>query len=348
MSHIVKMQFGSHVYGTNVPTSDLDYKGIFLPSGYNLVIQRAAKHGSSTTKEDPTKKNQAGDIDEERFSVQQYLKLLLDGQTAALDMLFTPASFYIGQVDPIWCNILQNRSKLIHSGTAAFVGYCRQQAAKYGVKGSRVQAMRRMLEVLAPLEDYKRLDDYEAGFASVVADYEAEMKAQGRENDKAPYLIQFTYCKSQKGEPEKHLEVCSKKVPMHATVKYTREIFTRIFNEWGERAKLAEKNEGIDWKATMHAVRVAGEAHELLMTGHITFPRPDAHVLLKIRKGELPYKEVELMIEEGLAAVERAKQASLLPAYPNHELADEIVYCAHKKAIMEQFNLDAHGIEALL
>ena len=29
---IVKMQFGSHVYGTDLPTSDLDYKAVYLPT----------------------------------------------------------------------------------------------------------------------------------------------------------------------------------------------------------------------------------------------------------------------------------------------------------------------------
>ena len=32
---------GSHLYGTSTPSSDRDYKGVHLPSGRELVLQRA-------------------------------------------------------------------------------------------------------------------------------------------------------------------------------------------------------------------------------------------------------------------------------------------------------------------
>lgn len=86
------------------------------------------------------------------------------------------------------------------------------------------------------------------------------------------------------------------------------------------RAKLAESNDGIDWKATMHAVRIAAEAKELLLTGAITFPRPEAERLIQIRTGQVPYKEVEELIEKGLADIKDAETHSTLSNKPNHSL----------------------------
>ncbi len=40
MKTLVRMQFGSHVYGTNVPTSDHDFKAIHLPEGRDILLQR--------------------------------------------------------------------------------------------------------------------------------------------------------------------------------------------------------------------------------------------------------------------------------------------------------------------
>jgi len=35
---IVKMAFGSHLYGTSTPESVLDYKGVFLPSKEQVLL----------------------------------------------------------------------------------------------------------------------------------------------------------------------------------------------------------------------------------------------------------------------------------------------------------------------
>lgn len=68
------------------------------------------------------------------------------------------------------------------------------------------------------------------------------------------------------------LEVCNRKVQEHATLKEAHAMFKRIFDEYGQRALLAEKNEGVDWKAMMHATRVCHEAKELLLDHRITYP----------------------------------------------------------------------------
>jgi hypothetical protein len=101
------------------------------------------------------------------------------------------------------------------------------------------------------------------------------------------------------------------------------QIFTEQYNKYGERAKLAQSNQGVDWKALMHAVRVCNEATELCKTGHIEFPRPEAAELLKIRKGELPYEQVAEMIENGLVELGEAKANSTLPDEPDYKWIED-------------------------
>lgn len=74
-----------------------------------------------------------------------------------------------------------------------------------------------------------------------------------------------------------------------------------------------KETRGVDWKALMHAVRICNQAEELLLTGNITFPRPESKELLRIRGGELPYKRVAEMIEHGLERVVEAESVSSLP-----------------------------------
>jgi hypothetical protein len=55
-------------------------------------------------------------------------------------------------------------------------------------------------------------------------------------------------------------------VPLTASIKTAREILQRLVTEYGQRALQAERNEGVDWKALSHAVRVGREALELFET----------------------------------------------------------------------------------
>jgi hypothetical protein len=136
---IVKMQFGSHVYGTNLPTSDLDFKGVYVPTADDILLQRVKASRAHSTKEDRHVRNSAEDVDFEIFSLQQFFNLLLAGQTVQVSMLFTPQRWIVEQTE-LWDLIRSQKDKWLHSGVAAFAGYCRQQANKYGIKGSRVSA----------------------------------------------------------------------------------------------------------------------------------------------------------------------------------------------------------------
>lgn len=121
------------------------------------------------------------------------------------------------------------------------------------------------------------------------------------------------------------LECCSRKVSFDATVKQGYEIFSRIYENYGARAQRAEQNEGIDWKALSHAVRVGREAVELLKTGEITFPLADAAHILAIKKGRLPYDTVADEIEGLLVDVEREAAVSSLRDEADWEFIDELV-----------------------
>lgn len=37
---VVRVEFGSHLYGTNTPASDHDYKSVFIPSAEDILLQR--------------------------------------------------------------------------------------------------------------------------------------------------------------------------------------------------------------------------------------------------------------------------------------------------------------------
>lgn len=332
MNEIVRMKFGSHVYGTNTPESDTDYKAVFIPNKRDILLQRCPKTSiQRNTKQNPNNKNTPEDVDLELFTLLGYMNLLKQGQTVALDMLFTPDK-YIEFAPYVWGDLIKNRHRLIHKNISPFVGYCHKQAAKYGVKGSRIAAVKEVLKFLKSLDQDKKLNDFHSELTKLAVEMRDDKFNGATKRGEFRALVDIAMIKNPRGTPEPHLEVCGRKVNYHCRVKYATEVYQKVLDQYGHRARLAEKNEGVDWKALMHAVRVCNEAVELLNTGHITFPRPEKGLLLAIRKGEVDYKKVASFIEEGLGLVKEASNRSTLPDTIDTEWAEGFVLMAYEKA----------------
>lgn len=318
MKTLVKMQFGSHLYGTATPASDMDIKAVHLPSADDILLQRAKPVFSTKTKLDMSAKNSADDVDFESYSLQKYLALVAEGQTVALDMLFAPAWAFQGDPDALWTEIAANRHRLLSRKYASFVGYCRQQANKYGIKGSRVAAARQALELLS--------EALSAGAQTKLGDFAVAVERLAESHEH----MEIADHKMVSGGTVRHWDVCGRKMPYTSSVKTAHEIMARLVAEYGKRALQAESNQGVDWKALSHAVRIGRQAIELLQTGNVIFPRPDAADLIFIKTGQREYTPVAEEIENLLTQIEAASATSLLPDAPDYEWIDGFISRAHR------------------
>lgn len=332
MKKLLFTTFGSHVYGTNTPKSDTDLKGIFVPNAKDILLCKAPHNIRQNTKIDKSAKNTSDDIDVEMFAVHNYLFQLMQGQTFALDMLFTPETFY-KEASEEWYYIKQHTKHFIHKNVKPFFGYARQQAAKYGVKGSRVSVVKAMLDVLRPLPPHSKLRAHETLLRATAMMVNSEFidRMNGRD------LVGFQVSTHEKDKGLVYLSVCDRLMPFTNKVIDAIKVLERLDENYGNRARMAASNEGIDWKALSHAVRVGQEAIELLKTGRITFPRQEAETLLKIKLGELPYAQVAEMIEQVFADLLVAEQESTLPEEPNREIADAIILNLYGHAVHHEW-----------
>jgi len=324
MKLIVEMRFGSHLYGTETPLSDLDYKGVYIPDARDILLQRVRDTISQSRPKALGEKNAAGDVDCEIYSLQRYLELLSEGQTVALDMLFVPEAVMVSEAGPEWREIQANSDRLVTRRAASFVRYCRQQANKYGIKGSRVAVARTALALLTSAEAVH-------GSTTKLGAIEPEVTYFVSTAEHASLLDMAM----PGGRLVRHLEVCGRKMPFTSSIKSAREVLQRLVDEYGERALQAERNEGVDWKALSHAVRVGREALELLATGRITFPLSCAAEVLAIKRGERPYAAVAEEIERLLEAVEVAATRSTLRDEPDQDFIDDLVARTYRASVLE-------------
>jgi hypothetical protein len=134
------------------------------------------------------------------------------------------------------------------------------------------------------------------------------------------------------------LRVCGRGVLGTFNIETCLGIYQVVLDSYGERTIRASINSTLDRKALYHAVRISREAEELLLTGHITFPRPEASLLLGIRRGEIPYEKISEIIEEGLIRVEEAMLKTTLPESPDIEFIEGIVFEENVRVVREYLN----------
>lgn len=334
MNKILEMKFGSHLYGTNTESSDLDMKAIYLPEPRDIILcsykktivtSRPKAHGERNTKDD---------VDVEVLSLDRYLELLCDGQTMALDMLFATEDMFSSNTTDLGRKIFEhiraNRFELINKNVNAFIGYARQQAAKYGIKGSRMEAIKQTVDMLQSMPPWDRLSDH-VGELNLLVVRNRELVNL----EKTP-LVEIVEIPGPKGSaPMPHLHVAGRKIPFHATVKMALSVYEPILANYGARAHKAHLAGGADYKALSHAVRVNAEGIELLTTGTITFPRPERELLLKIKTCQLPMEQVSEIIEHGLVDLVAAQEKSTLREAPNREWAQNFIHDTYREIILK-------------
>jgi len=299
---IVNMKFGSNLYGTNTANSDRDFKGVFLPDEDQLLLGKIPRNINSSTGSGNSK-NTSEDVDTEMFSLHEFIKLSCEGQMIAMDMLHAPSEMLL-ESGPIWQKIVDNREKFYTKKLQAFVGYCRTQAAKYGVKGSRLHAAKEVIDILEAVTENVKLEVIWEELPTNEHCHFAESSPNG--------IRQY--------------EVCGKKFQATERRSHALQTLYIFYNNYGSRAKMAAENKGIDFKAVSHAVRAAMQVKELLTTGTMTFPLREADLIVKIKLGEMDYlTQVAPLLEELMEEVQELSDNSLLPKKPDRKFWDEFI-----------------------
>lgn len=285
------MKFGSHLYGTNTEGSDLDYKGVFLPTSKDVILNRIPKVINLSTNKTNVK-NSPEDIDIELYSLHYFIKLACAGETVALDMVHAPPNMYESKPHPVWEYIVNNKEKLYTKNLKAFVGYARRQAAKYGIKGSRLNAAKAVLNILSNADSEDRVCSI---WGELPTNEHLHMLSMNNNN-------------------VRQYQVCGRIIQETMKIGYAYDIINKFYTNYGHRAKRAANNDGIDWKAVSHALRAAFQVKELLVFNTITFPRPEAAFLKEVKLGNLDYKTiVGPKLDRIMEKVEALSELSDLP-----------------------------------
>jgi hypothetical protein len=286
---------GSKLYGTDNENSDTDVKFIFKPSLEDCVLGVASKNINLNTSDDKTS-NSKNDIDIQGWSIQFFLNLLKQGDTNAIDILYSITHddcvlYKAGRMDVIFDNPTLYFDK---SNMRGLLGYIVSQSDRFGLRGSRYNKLSNVYEISKIL--ISKLTQ-NRGLASYI-EYKLEAIYQGiLDSCEDSVFCKFEVCQ----DGRKAIRIGGK---VHLLDISVNEFMRRIesdLSRYGERTKKAL--DGSDWKSLSHAYRGILQINELLDTGKIIFPLKEALLLKDLKEGKIDMETVNSFISDGLQMV---------------------------------------------
>lgn len=316
-------EFGSSLFGLDTEASDVDFRGVFVPSMQSVLLKTDKPQYKFSTGNDKSR-NTNTDLDLQLHSVYEFFKLLSKGETGAVDVLF---SMFREEtqvlVDTSFVGTLkENHQRLLTNRLQSFVGYSQAQATRYGLKGTRYKELEKFLVLFQ-----KSLFAKDMRMGSLFSKLRPAVEGYK--------YVTFTKAPGPRGtgnyDEVDYLEVLGKKFSGDVTVEYFLNKVVKMKENAGHRTVKA--SEGTDWKAMSHAVRVLLEVEELLDTGFVTFPLKDAAMVMEVKQGgTLTPDEQASLTERTLAFMSVSMEVvrdkmdnSTLPAEADKELMEQLL-----------------------
>lgn len=311
---------GSFLHGTSTPNSDMDLKGIFVPSLEAIIKETYPDIIQIKTNEEDIK-NSSDDIDIELFSIKTFLNLIGRGELNCIELMFSMDSeFEIFSTEASKI-IKENRKFLILNKTLSFVGFAMKQAATYSVKGARVAELEKALEFFE-----KRGENLSKKEAK-------SKKLKEFFNEFKEFSKEMRFVEIEEREEGIYFVILNRLHNIENTIGHTIKLLSGTLNNYGARAQKAKNANGADYKAMAHAIRALDEAIELLTTKNINFPLERADFLKSIKLGGKSVEEVSNEMEIKYSELEKASQTSDLLETLNESLKNNLNFNITKKTL---------------
>lgn len=333
---------GSHAYGTNLPTSDLDVKGVAVPP-------REYFHGFLQRFEQAESK----DPDLVIYDVRKFFNLAADCNPNIIEVLWTDPRDHLA-VTPLGDELLAARAGFLsRKAKHTFSGYAAAQLKRirthhrwllHPPKGAPTRA-----EHGLPEQSLISPDDRMAAEAAILKQVEAwdvdlepldrssRVAMQGHiaralAEQSITVDAQWNAAARTLGFSENFLEAMARERRYRTAQREWEQFRTWQQTRNPARAEL-EARWGYDTKHGMHLVRLMRMCREILEMGKVIVRRPDAEELLAIRHGAWSYDRLVEWADREDADLEDAAKRSPLPHAPDRAALDRLCMAIVEKGL---------------
>jgi Fe-S cluster biosynthesis and repair protein YggX len=309
---LAAITYGSHLYGTSTPTSDHDFKAITLPPFRDLLLSKTLHveryrfdvDGNPVGHQTPMGDN---GYEAEHTPVQKFVHDYLGGQAYAVELVHAVMQgFHVKHVQGPYTGpfeaLCETLSKdFLHKNVNGMVGFAVKQTFDYVRRGERLNAARAVLaEVDVVLAAFAK------NFSGIKPSEIPQLRLDSQWSN-PPMVTVLDELVARTGltigevvnrdKKLRTLQLNGRDYLETTTVQHLRGAIEKLIDGYGERSTKASETD-VDWKSLSHAVRVYQQVEELLQVGMITFPRPNAEALLRIRKGECKLESVRDLLRD--------------------------------------------------
>jgi hypothetical protein len=351
MNKLFTTLYGSKLYGTSTPTSDRDVKHIVLWDLDDLLLGKKLEAKVKKTNNLKNTRNSADDVDEEFIPLQTFARHFVEGQTYAIELafaidgrhaeqeVFDPRGKVITFLDesgenkhlvevrdpidreidievPMFVEFVHElRTKFLTSNIKAMMDYVVNQASLYSFKGERLNATRELAELIKTLkQDNPDLDEDKATLSNVYAGTQWFRDMSEALERKYPKYFRKDVYDIGDGVMKPCFIILEKTLPFTNSIFQTLKVLNALESKYGSRAGQASET-NVDWKATMHAMRIVDEGIELLTNKKITLPFKQDYVdyLLSMKRGELTLDPIKEQLAAKLDQLKDLEKSTDLP-----------------------------------
>lgn len=339
---------GSHAYGTNIETSDIDYGGVFIQS-IEDILGFGYKEQISDEKNDIV-----------FYEVKRFLELVKANNPNILEMLATPEDCIVYK-HPIFDSVLENKDKFITKTCAkSFAGYAVTQIKKSKGQNKKQNWEKDKVTRKTPLDFcYIHVGEKSVPLVAYLHSLGMSQKYCGLSkipHSRETYSLFYDYAQEEsnsneypslgfKGicfEESNDLRLSSIPVGLPKRnflgyVSYNKDGYMSHCDDFSSYTKwLREKNDQrwvdvkshgqkIDGKNMMHCRRLLEMAKEIGEGKGIIVKRPNANYLLSIRKGEVDLQTLIDNAESDIKEIEDLFNVSSLPTEVDDNLVNSLL-----------------------
>lgn len=334
-SIILASRAGSHAYGTNIETSDEDYRGVAIaPREYYLGFVKTFEQAE-----------QREPYDSVIYELRKFMRLAADCNPSILELLFIDESDII--YETLNGEALRQNAHLFLSKKAqyTFTGYAISQLGRikrhYAWLKNPPKAAPKRSDYGLPESTLVPADQRmaaEAAINKVVQSWIPDLEPL----DPATRIliterIQKCMVDMKLASEESVEDAAARSIGVSDSFIHLlgmERAYNGAQNEWKQyqtwkatrnpaRAALEEKY-GYDTKHGMHLVRLMRMGLEIMSTGKVIVKRPDAKELLEIRAGAWSYEQLLEFAADMEKRIEVAASLSSLPRAPDREALDAL------------------------
>ena len=346
---------GSQAYGTNIPTSDFDFSGVFCQSqddiygfGYVEQIEEKKEKGEFEKRDKD---------DAVFYEVKRFLQLLQTANPTVLSILFSPEDCIVYK-HPIFDLIISERNKFVTKMCRnSFAGYCVSQLRKASGQDKKNNWEKERTQRKTVLDFC--FTTYKQGSIPI----KEWLKEKGLKQElcglvhiahmKYMYSVFYdeTGWKHYKGivsdeetsndislssVPDKnYLPICSiqfNKDGYSTSCREYREYLDYLKNRNDQRwVNSKTHGQKVDSKNLMHLVRLLNMSREIAENKGFIIRRPDAEYLKSIRRGEVNLQDIIGWGEEEIKIVDELFSNSSIPDSIDKSVVNDLLIKIRKE-----------------